>query len=179
MLRYLLGIVAARLRKGEPDLGEVIELVRDVREIQENLDLCDEIIRIIAKKINGEVDEYDELQQVITFCRFYEISPSSIDFDLVQDLKQKIEKDPGYFIDTTLYNATDESDLDNCRSDVEEIEMSLGLDLGNVYIEIEDRIEEMQNNFDDYSEESPRSQRHSSGDASDGEIINIFEALKD
>jgi hypothetical protein len=179
VVRHLLGAETSRVVDGTGNLREVIKTIEASFALEGIDAMRSELIKATAKKFEDETMGYDELDDIVALCYFIESVPEAVSNHLIDRVKLQLEQDADLIFDWDISSADDEHSISQLREDVSRIEEAFNVELTSVTERLDEREEEIRYNDEEPPDDWDERRDSRSSDASDLDILAMFEGLKE
>lgn len=175
----LLEIEISRFSTGKGDLEKVNAILKDTKPIKNIKLIHEELVRAIATNIESGIHDYEEFSELNPICEFIKIEPEALSSQFVETVGELVQQDAEAIFDWVISQADDSFDIIVLRANVESFETVFNIELSDVYQMIEAQEEELNERFDDSTDDWSEPIEDSLPEATDCEIISMFGSLHD
>ena len=176
--RHLLGVATTRIIGGTADLRDVIKVVEASLGFDGLESNRSDLIETAVRKFD-EPNNYEEPNDLMALCYFIESVPEVIDTQLIERVKLIIEEEADLIFDWDITSADDEHTISQLREDISRIESAFDVDLVSLRERLDEREEEIKYNDEEPPDDWGERGSSRSPEASDSDILAMFEGLKE
>ena len=174
----LLEFERSRIENGEGDLSDVSGALDAAVAMDGVAPSRAAVVEAVAQRFE-DIEEYEELDDIIALQDFIGVAPKAVSDNLVNRVRANIKKETDAIFDWNISQANDEEEIERLRSVANRMEETFNVTLDSVYERLDEREEEILNQFDEPPDDWDERGRSASKDATDAEILSMFGSFLD
>ncbi|MBN1182045.1 MAG: restriction endonuclease [Bacteroidales bacterium] len=165
--------INVNIGQGNGNMAEIVKLLLAFKQSNLPKYQLDKLSNSISNRFD-EIEDMENLDDALAFGEFYQLRKDFIKESLFEKIQQKIQEEYEYLFDYDITNANDDYEIRSIRKTARQLETQLGVSLYDVFERLDSKEKEINETFDEPSDDYYNNRSKTIIVATDAEITGMF-----